>query len=145
MHPDDIDRLGDEIAEVAAHLNAGTHRLITLIRTFDERGGWAEQGALSCANWLSWRIGLDPGAAREKVRVARALGTLPAIDDALRRGALSYSQVRAMTRVATPENEEKLLDIARCAPAGQLEKLCRRFRAVQRAEDKVLGEDRYLR
>src|SRR5262245_24520935 len=99
MKSDDADRLGDEIAQVAAHLNAGTHRLLTLIRAFDEGGGWADHGALTCSHWLQWRIGLAPGAAREKVRVARALGTLPAIDAALRRGELSYSQARALTRV----------------------------------------------
>ena len=64
----ETDRLGDEIAEVAGHLNAATHRLLTLIRQFDERSGWAQQGALSCAHWLSWRIGVDPGAARGGLR-----------------------------------------------------------------------------
>ena len=73
MRTTDTDRLGDEIAELAAHLDAATDRLLTLIRQFDEAGGWADQGALSCAHWLSWRIGLELGAAREHVRVARAL------------------------------------------------------------------------
>jgi hypothetical protein len=85
---------------------------------------------VSCAHWLSWRIGLDPGTAREKVRVARALGALPHIDDALRRGVLSYAKVRAMTRVATPENEERLLEIALDTTGAQLERVCRRFRRV---------------
>jgi len=72
----ELDRLGDEIAELAAHLDAATARLLDLIREFDARGGW-NTGFLSCAGWLTWRVGLDPGAARERVRVARALGTLP--------------------------------------------------------------------
>ena len=72
----DMDRLGDEIAELSAHLEAATARLLDRIREFDARGGWGN-GFRSCAHWLSWRVGLDPGAAREKVRVARALGTLP--------------------------------------------------------------------
>ena len=69
----EMDRLGDEIAELSAHLDAATARLLDLIREFDARGGWGN-GFRSCAHWLSWRVGLDPGAAREKVRVARALG-----------------------------------------------------------------------
>jgi hypothetical protein len=71
-----LDRLGDEIAELSAHLDAAAARLLDLIRRFDAAGGW-NSGFRSCAEWLSWRIGLDMGAAREKVRVARALATLP--------------------------------------------------------------------
>jgi hypothetical protein len=132
----EADRIADEIAELSAHLDAATHRLLTLIREFDAGSGWYTQGALSCAAWLSWRIGLDLCAAREKVRVARALGSLPLIDDALRRGRVSYSKVRALTRVATPENEACLLEMARSATAAQLERICRGYR---RALNGVLG------
>ena len=75
-HIVELDRLGDEIAELATHLDAATARLLDLIREFDARGGWGH-GCRSCAHWLSWRVGLEPGAAREHVRVARALGSLP--------------------------------------------------------------------
>jgi hypothetical protein len=88
---------------------------------------------MSCAHWLSWRIGLDLGAAREKVRVARALGKLPVIDDALRRGVVSYAKVRAMTRIATPESEAKLLDMALHATGAQLERIVRGVRHVRQA------------
>ena len=108
----ELDRLGDEIAELSAHLDAATARLLDLIREFDARGGW-NTGFRSCAAWLSWRVGLDLGAAREHVRVARALGTLPRLAQALARGELSYSKVRALTRVATPETEERLLGVGR--------------------------------
>ena len=132
MRTVDTDRLGDEIAELAAHLDAATHRLLTLIRQFDEAGGWADQGALSCAHWLSWRIGLELGAAREHVRVARALADLPLVDDALRRGQVSYSKVRALTRVATPDTEATLLEMARSSTASQLERICRGYRRAMR-------------
>ena len=128
----EADRLGDEIAEISAHLDAATHRLLTLIRRFDEGSGWNAHGALSCAHWLCWRIGLDLGAARERVRVARALGDLPRIDEALRRGQVSYSKVRALTRVATPENEASLLEMARSSTASQLERICRGYRTAVR-------------
>jgi len=72
-HPaSELDRLGDEIAELSAHLDAATARLLELIRAFDARSGW-NTGFSSCAAWLSWRVGLYLGAARERVRVARAL------------------------------------------------------------------------
>src|SRR5438876_10401115 len=95
----ELERLGDEIAELSAHLDAATARLLDLIREFDARAGW-NNGFRSCAAWLSWRVGLDPGAARERVRVARALGTLPRLARALAHGELSYAKVRALTRVS---------------------------------------------
>ena len=134
--------LGDEIASLAAHLDAAEHRLLECIRLFDESGEWCDQGALSCAHWLSWRVGLDPGTAREKVRVARALGKLPAIDEALRSARLSYSKVRALTRVATAENEGRLLELALVATAAQLERLCRGYRAALDPEEAPQPEER---
>src|SRR5438132_7184927 len=101
----ELDRLGDEIAELSAHIEAATAHLLDLIREFDARGGW-NNGFRSCAHWLSWRVGIELGAARERVRVARALPSLPRVADALARGELSYAKVRALARVATPEPEE---------------------------------------
>jgi len=90
----ELDRLGDEIAELAAHLTAATARLLDLIREFDARGGWSH-GFRSCAAWLTWRVGLGSCAAGEHVRVARALGTLPLLAQALACGELSYSKAWA--------------------------------------------------
>ena len=127
----ELDRLGDEIAELSAHLEAATARLLDLIRVFDARGGWGN-GFRSCAHWLCWRIGLDLGAAREKVRVARALGTLPLLAQALARGELSYAKVRALTRVATPETEARLLGVGRAGTASHVERIVRGWRCVDR-------------
>jgi hypothetical protein len=130
-----VEELGLEIAELAARVDVATHRLLTCIRQFDESNGWYAQGAVSCAHWLSWRIGLDLGTARERVRVARALGKLPAIDLALATGKLSYAKVRALSRVATPENEAKLLDLALYATGAQLERICRGYRGALKADE----------
>src|SRR5947208_5960397 len=127
----ELDRLGDEIAELSAHLDAATARLLDLIREFDARGGW-NNGFSCCAAWLTWRVGLAPGAAREHVRVARALGTLPLLAQALARAELSYSKVRALTRVATPETEERLLAVGRAGTAEHVERIVRGWRRVGR-------------
>lgn len=127
----ELDRLGDEIATLSAHLDAPTARLLALIRDFDARGGW-NTGFRSCAEWLSWRVGLDLGAARERVRVAHALGGLPLLADALARGQLSYAKVRALTRVATPETEAKLLAVGRVGTAAHVERIVRAWRRVDR-------------
>jgi hypothetical protein len=127
----ELDRLGDEIALLSAHIEASTGRLLDLIREFDARGGWGN-GFRSCAHWLSWRVGLDLGAARERVRVARALGTLPLLVGALSRGELSYAKVRALTRVATPETEARLVNVGRAGTASHVERVVRGWRRVDR-------------
>ena len=123
----DTERLGDAIAELSAHIHAATYRLLELLRDFDAREGWG-LGFRSCAHWLSWRTGIALGAAREKIRVARALGSLPLISGAMKRGELSYSIVRALTRVASPRSEEELMAFALTAPAAQVERLVRAWR-----------------
>src|SRR5947207_5731262 len=127
----EVERLGDEIAVLCAHLDAATARLLDLIREFDARGGW-NTGFLSCAAWLTWRVGLDRGAARERVRVARALGTLPRLARAAARGERSCSKVRALTRVAARDTEERLLAVGRAGTAEHVERIVRGWRRVDR-------------
>ncbi len=145
LSPAAIDALADDIADTAAHIDAATHRLLVLIREFDRARGWQHQGALTCAHWLSWRIGLGLGPAREKLRVAHKLADLPLLDEAFRRGELSYSKLRAMTRVATPSNEAELLELARCSTAAQLERICRFYsqaRQQDRQDARVVEDER---
>src|SRR5690349_3074093 len=85
----EIEELGEWIAEQAAHLDAATHRLLTAVREFDVANGWHKQGARTCAEWLSWRVGWSTNTARDRVRVAQRLGELSLVDEALRRGELS--------------------------------------------------------
>jgi Domain of unknown function (DUF222)/HNH endonuclease len=128
---EELGRLGDQIAELATHLDAATARLLDLLREFDARGGW-NAGFRNCAAWLSWRTGLGPGAAREHVRVSRALSSLPRMAQAFAGGELSYAKVRAFTRVATPQTEERLLAFGRAGTAEHVERLVRGWRRVDR-------------
>jgi hypothetical protein len=124
----------DQITELAAHIHAATYRLLELLREYDECNGWGSKGLGSCAHWLNWKCGISLGAGREKMRVAHALKDLPKISREFRHGQLSYSKVRAMTRVATPNNEEYLLNIARHGTAVHVERLVRQYRMVKRLE-----------
>ncbi len=146
--PRDLQDLEDEITELSAHLAAATYRLLCLIHEFDERSGWNGGGVKSCAHWLNWKCGIALGAAREKVRVAHALAELPQISSAFRCGKISYSKVRAMTRVATSQNEDYLLMIANHGTAAHVERLVRNYRKVQRIEalrrDQLAHESREL-
>jgi hypothetical protein len=141
----DLELLGERIAEQAAHFDAAMHRLLADLRAFDDGGGWAAQGARSCAHWLSWRVGWGLGTAREHVRTAHALATLPAVDRELEHGRLSYSKVRAITRVATPENEETLVEQAKLTTASQLETICRKYATVRRQDTAANPDDDYDR
>ena len=138
----DLERLGDEIAELAAHIDAATYRLLVLIREFDQREGWGV-GFKTCAHWLNWRTGIAMGPAREKVRVARALEHLPLLSERMRSGELSYSKARALTRVATPENEQELVDFAHAGTASHVERLVRAWRRVDRMEEESQERERH--
>ena len=131
----DDDALAGAVSTLAAHIHAATYRLLALIAELDRRELWAAQGALSCAHWLSWACGIDTHTAREKVRVARALTELPLFSEALAKGELGYSKVRALTRIATPENEADLLNIGLHGTAQHVEKFVRLHRRAKRAEE----------
>jgi len=122
---DDLDR---NIVSLSLLMNSCCYELLLLIRQFDERVGWLKWGLSSCAEWLHWRCDLSMSAAREKVRVAHALKILPAITSAFARGELSYSKVRALTRIAKADNEEEFLAFALKTTASRLEERCRELR-----------------
>ena len=131
----DDDALAAAVSTLAAHIHAATYRLLVLIAELDRREVWAAQGALSCAHWLSWACGIDTHTAREKVRVARALTELPLLSEALAKGELGYSKVRALTRIATGGNEADLLNIGLHGTAQHVEKFVRLYRRAKRAEE----------
>ena len=137
-HPGYYERaeaLANEITELCSYLYAAEYQLLVKIREFDQNGYWGGPGLASCAHWLNFKCGLGMNAARERVRVARALAELPMISAAFEAGTVSYSKVRAMTRVATPDNEDFLLNIARHGTAYHVETLVRKYRRVQMQRD----------
>src|SRR4029079_15754860 len=123
-----IDELANEICTLAGHINAANHRCLVLLAEFDRRQGWSDRATQSCAHWLNWKCGIAMGAAREKVRVARALENLPKISAAMESGMLSYSQAREITRIACAATEGHLLMIAEHGTAEHVERLVRAYR-----------------
>ena len=134
-HEARVERLADELTGLFSTLSAGEARFVALVGQFDELGGWADGRTRTCAHWLNWKLGIAMPAARERVRVARALRELPLLAGAFGEGRLSYSKVRAVTRVATPATEETLLGFALYATAAQLERICRTWRQVRAASE----------
>jgi len=130
------DALEREITDLCAQINAASYRLLQLVAELDDEEPWGAWGLTSCAHWLNWRCGIGMNAAREKVRVAHALKRLPLISGSFATGELSFSKVRAVTRIAEPENEKELLELARYATAAQVEKLVRAYRSVERQAER---------
>jgi hypothetical protein len=142
--PDEVEALGDRIATLAAHIHAAGGEMLPLIARYERLGGWERAGHRSCAHWLSFRTGYCLNAARERVRVARALDELPLTAATMARGELSFSQVRALTRVARPETEADLLELATGCTTAQLEIMVRAWRKHSRLEEAELERERYL-
>jgi hypothetical protein len=125
-----IDELDAAIRRAASRVNTATCELLVLVREFDDRFGWAKWSFPNGSEWLAWRSGISVSAAREQLRTAHALRRLPRISRAFAEGRLSYTKVRALTRVAEPYNEARLLAWAIDATAPQIEERCRQMRNV---------------
>ena len=133
-----VDELADGICLRAGRIAAAQAELLLWIAEFDRREGWGGPGMLSCAHWLSWRVGMSLGTARDQVRVARRLEDLAQLAAAFADGRVSYSKVRAITRVAEPDDGIDWVELARSSSAAQLDTLVRgvsRARAYEAAQD----------
>ena len=132
-----MERLEAQICELAGHLAAATCRFLVLLGDFDARRGWASWEMSSCAAWLSWKCQMSSGTAREHVRVARALRDLPVTRAEFAAGCLSYAKVRALTRIAAPDTEASLAELAAPMTANQLERFARAHRQVSAVDDQA--------
>jgi len=137
------EQLGEQISELCSYIYAAESRLLTLIREFDNKEYWARLGFCSCAHWLNFKCGIGMNAAREKVRVANALAKLPKMDERFSKGELSYSKVRAMTRIADETNEDYLLMIAKHGTAHHVEKLVSKYRTAKRVQDASVANEQH--
>lgn len=134
--------LETQLCALAGHLAAATCRWLLLLAELDKRDGWAGIGLRTLPQWLAWRCGLSPGTAREHVRVARALSGLPLLRTVFAEGRVSYSKVRAVTRVATQQTEQALVELALAGTAAQVERIvC----GVREAADPDLEARRHAR
>ncbi|GAA2054282.1 HNH endonuclease [Williamsia deligens] len=127
--------LTERVVGHATQIAVLTARFVDLLREFDKRGVWNGEGIRSCAHWLSWRTGLSLRAAQDHLRIAHALDDLPQMHAAFAEGRLSYSKVRALTRVATPDREEELVSVALSATAAQVERIVRSVSDIDRREN----------
>lgn len=135
-----IGRVEEELVVLAGQLSAGSCRWLLLLGEFDRRDGWAGYGIRSCAHWLSIRLAISPSTARSQLRVAHALAGLPVVTGEFSAGRLSYSQVRALCRVADATNEAGLVELAQVMNADQLERMCHLLRGIDRETEAAVPD-----
>ena len=135
-----IGRVEEELVVLAGQLSAGSCRWLLLLAEFDRREGWAGYGIRSCAHWLSIRLAISPSTARAQLRVAHSLAELPVVTEEFSAGRLSYSQVRALCRVADASNETELVELAQVMNADQLERMCHLLRGIDRETEMGVAE-----
>lgn len=129
------ERLEADVCTMAGQLAATMCRFLLRVGELDRREAWKSWECRSMAHWLSWKCGVGLRAAHDQVRVARALEALPAITEAFAAGTISYSKVRALVRVATPESDADLVDLARCGTAAHIERIVAGYEQVRRLCD----------
>lgn len=135
---------GRRILALTSAKNVIDHAVLAELRAFDLAAEWKLDGAVSCPTWLSWHAGMRLKTAYERLRVAHALARLPEIDDAMRRGELSYTQARAITRYPLPELQQAMLELTRDQSGEALERGLKRLRQ-RAAADVLLIDPRALR
>ena len=142
-----LDELGSRIVGMSGRLAAATCRWLLLVAGFDEREGYVRFGLHSTAYWLSHHCGISRRTAVEHVRVARALAAFPQLAAQMSAGRLSYSQVRAISRVPRPGEHQVVDDVivaAQHGTAAQLETLIHGMRFADR-HDHPVPEPEFVR
>ncbi len=137
-----LDRMG-RVAVLYAEINAAKREFLRALVESDRHRDWADESFGSCAEWLAWRLGITKRTANEQVRAAWALESLPLTSEAMGRGELSFTKVRALTRVATPENEAELLEFGRACSAAKLEQVVRSWKDLCRGDEQQRERMRY--
>ncbi len=122
--PERFEDVANEVVALCGNIHGFECRLIERIRCLDGFKPWTDDTP-DCAHWLNLHCGLDLVTAREKIRIARALDDLPLILAAFRSGELSYSKVRAITRIAEWDTEAELIELARQTTAEHVSRLVR--------------------
>jgi hypothetical protein len=119
----------DELVAIGASWARSLQRLVELAAELDRSAEWLAGGARSASHWIAEALDIEVCTAREWVRVGRALERLPLLAAAFGAHRLSFTKLRALTRVATPDTEPELLELAEQVPASQLRREIARWRA----------------
>ncbi len=109
-----------EVVEVGRLCSLNQRRLVHLVADLDRSREWLFDGSATCAHWVARALDIEVCTAREWLRIGTKLQRLAIIDEAFAAGRISYSKVRALTRVADADNEQVLCDLAERTRAGDL-------------------------
>lgn len=142
LHAMSADALEHEVVSWSGRVAAAMAHWLALVGEYDHRSLFERWECVTMVTWLSWHCGIDEVTAREHVRVARRLRELPLVRAAFASGKLSYSKVRALTRMAMPATEADLVEVAQFLTASQLTRLRRGYELAVRHLDPVDQHER---
>jgi 5-methylcytosine-specific restriction endonuclease McrA len=126
-----------EVVQVGQRCANAQYRLVRVVAALDTSEEWALDGAITCAHWVADALDVEVCTAREWLRIGHALEALPLTDAAFATGRLSYSKIRTLTRVATPDTETELCELAERVPAGRLACEIARWRSERESPEET--------
>jgi len=121
QHKAEWERLDQQLRGVAARRAGLDAEEARLLRYAEELKLWRAFGFGHLLEYMERAMGYAPHTAAERLRVARAIGDLPVIAEALEKGELAHSAVRELSRVAVPDTEEVWLDAVRGKSLREIE------------------------
>lgn len=138
---DEIDRGFDHFGGLQS---AAAAHLCDLIQAADRGQAWMRDGARSLTDWVAVRLRIRHSSARRLVAVARRLVDLPVLSARFACGDLSLDQVDAISKMATPESEEELIDEALRLSSVQLDRWARRSDSPSADDERGVWDRRRL-
>jgi hypothetical protein len=127
-HDESWRELHRKLKDNHAQRNRLDARELGLLFDAEETGMYRRLGYPTMPAYMMAELDCTRHTANEKLRVARELIDLPLIQQELETGSLSWTKVRELTRVATPETEEQWLDAAEGKDSSQVQQMVKGFR-----------------
>ena len=141
-------RVEEDFAELHRAVEQLEVERLRRLAEIERRGLHERDGFLSAAAWLVSRFKVAWGAAREHVRIARALDHMPRTRRALEEGEVSMSAIRVLVAVrdasadAFERCEPQLVEAARIHSVSDLQRVAAFWREAVEREQALDGEDR---
>ena len=159
LHALDLDGIDDDslsdavlaMQRLRGRLDAAEARVLS---RWDAQGAWRASGAKTGSAWLAWKQRVPIQVARQRMRHARALRTLPAVEEAWAAGDIDRSHVTTLLGVRTPRtaeafdaDHERLLQLAGASGFVDFKRVCDRWEQIVDPDGAEQGaeEDRSAR
>src|SRR3954468_24737542 len=128
------DELTVRARELAGEISAAEANLAAVLAEVERRGIHHQWECRSMERFAGWHLQLSPSRTKALADVGRAMGELPVVAEAVADGTLSFDKATSVARVAAPDTEGALVDLALHATVGQTRRICGQWRKVEQRE-----------